>query len=145
MRDCSHITNVRASAYVRTKVADTKSTGSYKPNMARRGIPKGPVRWYLREWMATVPDYAKRGGQAAMAKAAGWSKATMSQLYNGDQDYSPAILEAAAVALHAEPYELLLPPERAMAIRALRESAVTIVKTEPAPATPANDKTGTNG
>lgn len=80
-----------------------------------------------------------------MARAAGWSKATMSQLYNGDQDYSPDILEAAAVALHAEPYELLLPPERAMAIRALRESAVTIVKTEPVPANPVNDRTGTDG
>lgn len=113
--------------------------------MARRGIPKGKVRWYLREWMATVPEYAKRGGQTAMAKAAGWSKATMSQLYNGDQDYSPDIIEAAAVALHAEPFELLLPPERAMAIRALRESAVTIVKTEPVTPRPANDRTGTDG
>ena len=69
----------------------------------------------------------------------------MSQLYNGTQDYSPDIIEAAAVALHAEPFELLLPPERAMAIRSLRESAVTIVKTEPAPAKPANDRTGTDG
>lgn len=63
-----------------------------------------------------------------MAKATGWSKATMSQLYNGSQDYSPAIIDAAAAALNVEPFELLMPPDRAMAIRGLRESAAVIVK-----------------
>lgn len=51
----------------------------------------------------------------------------MSQLYNGVQDYSPAVVNAAARALGAEPFELLLPPERAMAIRRLMTSARQIV------------------
>lgn len=51
----------------------------------------------------------------------------MSQLFNGRQDYSPAIVEAAALALNAEPYELLMRPEKAMAIRKLMASAEQIV------------------
>ena len=41
----------------------------------------------------------------------------MHQLYHGEQDYSPAVVNAAAVALKAEPYELLMPPEKAFMIR----------------------------
>lgn len=93
--------------------------------MARRGIPKGPPSWYLREWMAA------RGikKQSHMMKLTGWSKATMSQLYTGKQDYSPKIIKEAASALGAEEYELLMPPERAMAIRQLRKDALRVVET----------------
>lgn len=58
----------------------------------------------------------------------------MSQLYNGTQDFNPDLLETAAKALNAEMWELLMLPERAMAIRRLRESAAQIVHSEP-PAT----------
>lgn len=103
--------------------------------MARRGIPKRPVTWYLREWMEAV-GLTGRGSQARMMELTGWSKATMSQLYNGTQDYSPKVLEEAAMALNAEPFELLIPPDRAMRMRQLREAAAAIVKIgeEPAPA-----------
>jgi transcriptional regulator with XRE-family HTH domain len=65
--------------------------------------------------------------QAEMARLAGWSKATMSQLYNQQQDLSTPILEAASEALKVEPFELLMPPERAMALRKFRETAAIIV------------------
>lgn len=71
-----------------------------------------------------------RGAQTRLMELTGWSKATMSQLFNGTQDYSPKILAEAALALNAEPYELLMHPERAMAIRQLRSTAAEIVKTE---------------
>lgn len=61
-----------------------------------------------------------------MMELTGWSKATMSQLYNGVQDYSPAILEAAAIALNVETFELLMPPDRAMNLRRFRDSAVAL-------------------
>jgi transcriptional regulator with XRE-family HTH domain len=64
--------------------------------------------------------------QADMCRRTGWSKASASQLYNGIQDYSPNIVEAAAIALNVAEYELLMQPERAMAIRRLRESAISI-------------------
>lgn len=68
-----------------------------------------------------------RGAQAKMMELTGWSRATMSQLYNGQQDYSPAILKTAATALNVAEYELLLPPSRAMAIRRALAAAEEIV------------------
>ena len=96
--------------------------------MTRRGIPKGPSTWYLREWMAA-------------RNLAGWSKATMSALYNHKQDFSPKILKEAAAALGVEPFELLLPPEQANALRALRQHALRVVET----GSPLDERTGTHG
>ena len=100
--------------------------------MARRGVPKGQVNWYLREWMAAL-GVAK---QTEMMARTGWSKATMSQLYSGKQDYSPKIVNDAARALNVEPYELLMPPEMAFALRRQREDALRIVQ-DTAPLRPA--------
>lgn len=68
-----------------------------------------------------------RGRQTKMSELTGWPKATCSQLYNNIQDYSPKIVNEAAKALNAEPWELLMPPERAMALRRIRASAEEIV------------------
>lgn len=91
--------------------------------MARRGIPKGAVSWHLREWM----DYLGVK-QRDMVERAGWSKATASQLYNGDQDYSPRVVTQASAALNVAPYELLMKPEQAMALRRLRSEALRVVE-----------------
>jgi transcriptional regulator with XRE-family HTH domain len=93
--------------------------------MARRGIPKGQVNWYLREWMDHLSVK-----QTEMSKRTGWSKASASQLYNGVQDYSPNVVNEAAKALNVAGYELLMIPERAMALRRLRETALQIVHAE---------------
>ena len=90
--------------------------------MARRGIPKGPVLWFLPEWMRA----ANIETQADMMEKTGWSKAKMSQLYNAKQDFNSEILAEAATALNARPYELLMPPEDAMAIRQMRRTALQI-------------------
>lgn len=66
-----------------------------------------------------------------MMRRTGWSRATASQLYNGDQDFSPKILREAADALHIEPYELLMPPEKAMNLRRLERAAFGIVEGGP--------------
>jgi hypothetical protein len=115
--------------------------------MARRGAPKSQVGWYLREWMNTVPLFTGRGGQTRFRELTGWSKAVMSNLYNNQQDYSPLLLEQAAQALNVEPFELLIPPDRAMALRGFRQTAAKIVESEPAPLptveTARQPKTGT--
>ena len=119
----SHNTNFLTSGFVRTSRNDNSYRFSHNQNMARRGIPKGPVNWFLREWM----DYLGVR-QAEMMKRTGWTKSTASYLYNGKQDYSPKIVNEAAVALNAAPYELLMPPESAMAIRRFRQEALRIVE-----------------
>lgn len=107
--------------------------------MARRGIPK-EINWFLREWMDAL-----KVKQADMIRLTGWSKATMSQLYNNKQDYSPKIVNTAAEVLGVERFELLMPPARAMAYRRQREAAVVLVHDADAaesasPETPAKKK-----
>lgn len=133
MRLCSHIPNLDASSFVRTSRADSSRESSYHANMARRGIPKNPPAWYLPEWMRACGVET----QAAMMEKTGWSKAKMSQLYTGKQDFNSEILRETAQALGVERHELLLPPEVAMAIRRLRQAAVQIVHDA--------DRTGTHG
>lgn len=137
MRSCSHIPNFDASVKVRTLRADYRGVLAHNANMARRGIPKGPISWYLPEWMEAC-GLKGRGAQAKMSKLTGWSKATMSQLYNGTQDYSPAVIRTAATALSVREYELLMHPDEAMMIRralkAIREVQLAPVANEP-PAT----------
>ncbi|KQM88632.1 hypothetical protein ASE67_02510 [Sphingomonas sp. Leaf23] len=92
----------------------------------------------------------QRGAQARMMELTGWSKATMNQLYNGKQNFNPEILETAAVALHVEPFELLIPPERAMALRSFRDTAALVAKSVPAvdksiDMKPNVERTGTDG
>ena len=65
--------------------------------------------------------------QTDMQREAGWSKATASQLYTGVQSYSPKVVKEAATALKVLPYELLMRPEDAMALRRLRATAIQIV------------------
>lgn len=86
----------------------------------RRGVPL-QINWYLKEWMDLLGMK-----QVDMIKLTDWSKATMSQLYNNKQDYSPEIVNTAAKALNVEPFELLMKPERAMALRRQREAAIVL-------------------
>jgi hypothetical protein len=102
----------------------------------RRGIPKQGSNWFIREWMDMLGVR-----QRDMVERCDWSKATASQIYNGVQDYSPKIVKEAAQALNVEPWELLMQPERAMAIRRLQASAETIVRV----AHEAGERDGTRG
>lgn len=96
----------------------------HNANMAsRRGIPKQGASWFIREWM----DYYQLK-QARMMELTGWSKASTSQIYNGHQDYNPKLVREAALAMHLEHYELLMHPDKAMALRRLQSSAEQIVQ-----------------
>lgn len=69
--------------------------------------------------------------QKDMVSRAGWSKTTASLLYNCRQDYTPDLVEQAAQALNLRPFELLMPPDEAIALRKLRESALRIAAEQP--------------
>lgn len=78
-------------------------------------------RWFLREWAEL------RGRkQSDLARGLGWSKAKISALWTGDQQYQQEHIDQAAYYLGIEPWELLIPPDRAQAIRELEKAAVTI-------------------
>lgn len=123
MANRSHITNFGATLEVRTFPADMATQAAHNANMARRGIPKGQINWYFPEWMT----YFGITKQTDIMERTGWSKATVSQIMNGKQDYSPKLINDACQAFHLAPHELLLRPENAMALRALRTDALRVI------------------
>ena len=114
--------NVLSTSKVRLVRGDIKKAVSYHPNMPRKAPDKqtGPD-WYLQEWMATL-----NMRQADLGRLAGWSKATVSDIYNGRTAFYREMLNTVAAALNVKPFELLMHPSEAMALRRMRASAFQI-------------------
>lgn len=84
--------------------------------------PKRYTNWYIKEWLRTCEVT-----QAKLAELMDVNKTTVSHLVNNQIDYTPEYIRDVALALQIEPFELLLPPDRAMALRQYRASAEKIV------------------
>lgn len=80
--------------------------------------------WYLQEWLAHL---GKR--QASLVNELGWVKGRANKVYHGAQPYRREVVNEIAGWLGIQPYELLMPPAEALAIRGLRETAQAIVAT----------------
>lgn len=108
--------------------------------------------WYFNEWLAYFDK-----SQADVSSALEWNKSKASLFSSGKQRYHRDDVNGLAALLHLEPFELLMPPDRAMAFRAFRASAETVVKEAPEPTnfwteklaregqSAPKRKTGTNG
>jgi hypothetical protein len=81
----------------------------------------GTTDWFLVEWAETL---GKR--QADFVRDLGWNKARVSLLWAGKQPYTRDIVNACAGYLRILPFELLMHPREALALRGLRENAMTI-------------------
>lgn len=66
--------------------------------------------------------------QAHLVSELGWSRRKASEVFNGDQPYKRDTVNELSDWLGIEPFELLLPPEEAIALRTLRASAMRIVQ-----------------
>lgn len=87
--------------------------------------------WYLREWMQL---YGKL--QFSLVTELGWQRGTANKVWHGKQPYKREMVNEVAAWLNIKPYELLMHPEDAMAIRRTREAAALVVahdRPEPAP------------
>ena len=78
--------------------------------------------WYLKEWMSALD---KR--QADIVADLDWNPARISLMLRGKQQYTRDALNDLAAYLQIQPYELLMHPSDAMAIRRLRDAALRIV------------------
>lgn len=101
--------------------------------------------WHLQEWLTHFGKI-----QSSLVNELGWDKSKANFVYHGKQQYKRDIVNAIATWLGIQPYELLMPPEQALAIRQLRQTAQAILSTSdrflPAPPQPpARRKTGTTG
>lgn len=82
--------------------------------------------WYLQEWAAAS---GKR--QADLVNELGFAKNQAFRVWHGKQPYRRDIVNQLASWLGIEPYELLMPPERAARLKQLEESAYAIAADRP--------------
>ena len=79
--------------------------------------------WYLKQWLSTLD---KR--QADIVRDLDWNKARVSLTASGKQAYTRDDVNEIADYLNLRPYELLMHPEDAMALRRLRSEMVRLAK-----------------
>ncbi len=76
--------------------------------------------WYLRDWMTSLEI---RFPHAWLQKHLDWSDGKASNVLSGKKRYDKDIVNAVSAALQIEPFELLMSPALANAIRAMRQQA----------------------
>jgi hypothetical protein len=81
--------------------------------------------WYLREWAV---HFGKR--QIDLVHEAGWDRQRANLVWNSKQPYRRDTVNEVARWLGLRPFELLMPPEEAMALRRLRDTARLIAAEE---------------
>ncbi len=87
-----------------------------------QGVEAAPEKnWFLQEWMA---HFDKR--QASLTNELGWNKGRANHIWHGKQPYNRAIVNEVSHWLGVEPYELLMPPAKAMQLRRFEEAAKAI-------------------
>ena len=84
--------------------------------------------WYLQEWMA---HFGKR--QSDMTAALGWTPNRTHFVFHSTQAYRRPEVNAIAAWLGIKPYELLMPPQEALRLRSIRQSALEIAAQEESP------------
>lgn len=81
--------------------------------------------WYLKEWIKTL---GKR--QADIARDLDWNKARVSLMIRGEQQYTRDVVNQLSAYLNLAPYELLMHPDDAMAIRRLRQDIIRVAENQ---------------
>lgn len=77
--------------------------------------------WYAKQWLKTL---SKR--QADVVRDLDWNKARVSLTFNGKQPYTRDDVNEIAEYLNLKPYELLMHPDDAMALRRLRQDMIRL-------------------
>ena len=133
--------NIPSSRHIQIASTDAKRGCSHDLNMAVPDMPD----WYLREWFATMGLK-----QRDLVTKLDYQPAAAHALWHSVQRYRRDHIADISALLNIQPYELLMPPEEAMALRRLRsviaEAAAPLPKPDDAAQAPtAHKRTGTNG
>lgn len=83
-------------------------------------MAKSGPDWFFREWVTAL---SIRYPHAWLQKELGYSDGKASNVLNGTKRYDKNIINDVSAAMKIQPYELLMPPELANAIRVMRKEA----------------------
>ena len=78
--------------------------------------------WYLKEWLRTLHKK-----QADLVRDLEWNKARVSLMLSGKQQYTRDAINEVSAYLNIHPFELLMHPDDAMALRRLRTDLVRVI------------------
>lgn len=103
-------------AHIFDSLKDRRRGSVYYAGMAHPGHD-----WFLKEWMATL---GKR--QSDIVTDLEWNPARISLMLRGKQQYTRDSVNELADYLNLHPFELLMHPEDAMALRQIRSTALRL-------------------
>mgnify|MGYP003763077241 CR=1 FL=1 len=109
--------------------------GFYKGNMTHTASD-----WFFKDWLSATGII-----QARIVDETGWPKGKVSKLVNGKVPYNRTIVNTLCDILNIEPYELLMHPRDAMAMRQIRESVYRIAAEARQSYIPEPERDGTHG
>ncbi|MEK9212289.1 hypothetical protein [Sphingomonas sp. 2378] len=101
-------------------LATRNDPARYLAYKCRMAVPE--YDWYFREWLAY---FGKK--QRDVVSDLEWNKSKVSLMAAGKQPYTREEVNEIAAYLSLRPYELLMHPDDAMALRALRSEAMKVV------------------
>jgi hypothetical protein len=81
--------------------------------------------WYFKDWARTLDI---RFPHAWLQKEVGYSDGKASNVLTGKKRYDRDIINEVAEAMKVHPFELLMHPDDAMALRRMRAAAETIAQ-----------------
>jgi len=86
-----------------------------------QSAPPLNLGWHLQEWLTV-----KHKRQADILRDLEWDRARTSRIISGKQPFTRDDVLALAKWLQIEPYELLMPPQRAAQLRAIEQSTIDL-------------------
>ena len=86
-----------------------------------RGMALPEHDWFLPQWLASTGT-----SQASLSRLTGWDRRKTSFLVTGRQEYRRQEVNEAAAALNCAPFELLMHPSDAMAMRQVRRAIALV-------------------
>ena len=96
--------------------------GALPAKVSENGDVTDAPDWYLKEWLR---HFGKK--QVALINELGWTRNKANKVFHGRQPYRREFVNEVAEWLGIRPFELLMPPPEAEALRRIRTTAAMIV------------------
>nr|WP_314121351.1 hypothetical protein [uncultured Brevundimonas sp.] len=124
----------------RILVADSKRWLTDNLSMSEKPTKRSstPIEQLGHRWYFAEHAEVQGKTQADVERALGWPRGKVSALWNCKQRYNQEAVDQVAAWLKLEPYELLMSPDEAHAIKQLRSAARAITNSQLPPTKPSS-------